>query len=712
MKFRNVILATSAIFLFTTYGFAQVDTLGNDSADPTGELEFSANDSGPWIAPVITDDMTKDPEQNRQYRLGQYKYSAQPKHMWEVGLHTGHFFIDGDVDRRKFAGLGTGIHFRKALTYFTSIRFDGFYGKTQGLERQPWRHRANGGGLVESNNTFNGWDGYNGANPDAIDWFPAHETEYYYGAVQLIFNIGNVLFHKERNKWNTYVAIGVGIDHHQTRLDLRDADGEVYTNLREQTGFTRELFNTNAGRQAIGESLDQLYDGVYETEGFQKVGIFRFGDDFNIHPVFTASVGLSRKLSRRINLGLEHQVMASDNDYLDGIKFRSSTDQSNNVDIAHYTNLRLGLNLGKFSKKIEPLYWVNPMETVFKDLAEVKARPQFEWEDEDNDGVLDLIDQELDTPEGCLVDTKGVTLDSDGDGVVDCRDKEPYSPPGFPVDEDGIAQIDEEDVNILTEEDVITIINQNCDACQNGNYSYLPGTNTVVDGQGRVLGTGQTNSDGSTTITKDDGTTTTITPEQAGSGGSGAGGTGTISSGKSGGLGTTINPGGTLGRVIHTGCGNWFLPMINFDLDKYELRPEAYVSLHQIAGVMKKCPALVVTAHGHTDVRNSNNYNRVLSYNRAKEAVDYMVSAYGIDRSRFNLMFGGEESPLIPSLKSNHYTNDLEEQMQFINRRVEFRVSEGTDFNMGRPEGPNAGVKSYGSSRPGSKYRGNKNSGY
>lgn len=152
--------------------------------------------------------------------------------------------------------------------------------------------------------------------------------------------------------------------------------------------------------------------------------------------------------------------------------------------------------------------------------------------------------------------------------------------------------------------------------------------------------------------------------------------------------------------------------MINFDLDKYELRPESYVSLHQIAGVMKKCPELVVTAHGHTDVRNSNNYNRVLSYNRAKEAVDYMVSAYGIDRSRFNLMFGGEESPLIPNLKNNHYTTDLEEQMQFINRRVEFRVSEGSDFNMGRPEGPNAGVKSYGSSRPGSKYRGNKNSGY
>ena len=136
------------------------------------------------------------------------------------------------------------------------------------------------------------------------------------------------------------------------------------------------------------------------------------------------------------------------------------------------------------------------------------------------------------------------------------------------------------------------------------------------------------------------------------------------------------------------------------------------MSLHQIAGVMKKCPELCVTAHGHTDVRNSNSYNRMLSYNRAKEAVDYLVSAYGIERTRFNLMFGGEESPLIPNLKNNHYTTDFEEEMQFINRRVEFRVCEASDFNMGRPEGRNAGSRTPGSSRPGTKYKGNKNSGY
>ena len=103
-----------------------------------------------------------------------------------------------------------------------------------------------------------------------------------------------------------------------------------------------------------------------------------------------------------MNIGIEHQVMLSDNDYLDGVKFRTAKDQSNNVDIAHYTNLRFGFNVGNFSKRTEPLYWLNPMETVFSEIADLKARPAFEWIDEDNDGVLDLVDEELDTPEGCI----------------------------------------------------------------------------------------------------------------------------------------------------------------------------------------------------------------------------------------------------------------------------------------------------------------------
>ena len=143
--------------------------------------------------------------------------------------------------------------------------------------------------------------------------------------------------------------------------------------------------------------------------------------------------------------------------------------------------------------------------------------------------------------------------------------------------------------------------------------------------------------------------------------------------------------------------------MIHFDLDRYNIKPEFYGQLHHVANVMKMCPNVCVAVVGHTDARNTNEYNRVLSFNRAQAAMDYLVTNYGIDRSRFKLMYGGEESPMMGG------ENAKTEAQHYMNRRVEFRICGAGDYDMGRPEGPNAGkgVRSTGSS-----YSGNKNSGY
>ncbi len=575
----------------------------------------------------ISDEMTMNPEQNKAWRMGQDKYSAKPSNAWELGVHFGHFFIDGDVDRTLPGGFGVGLHLRKAVHYIFSLRGDLFYGVATGLETQAWKTRADKGGLVEygrigDEDFVNGYREYVGSE----GWFPSHKTTYGYAALQGIVNIGNLLFHKNRNKWNWYLGLGVGLSSHSTKLDLLNSAGEAYSStLVSDIGWTSEKFDTKSGRAEIKDALDAIYDGEYETSGFKKQGIFRLGDDTNIHFVWTGSMGISRKISRRINIGIEHQVMLSDNDYLDGIKFRTSVDQTNNADIPHYTNIRIAINLGNFDKVSEPLYWLNPYENTFNDIADLKQRPQLDLTDEDADGIIDMLDQELDTPAGCPVDTRGVTLDSDGDGLADCKDQETYSPPGFDVDDKGVAIVP---VGI-TEADV----------------------NAIVDSKARAI----------------------------------------IS---------------TVNATAKSGCGEWFLPMIHYDLDKYSIKPEFYGHLHHIANVLKMCPEICVAAVGHTDVRNGNDYNRVLSYNRAKAAVDYLVNNYGIDRSRVRLMYGGEDTPLIGSASgsSHHY----------MNRRVEFRVCQAGDYEMGRPEGPNAGTgtRSYNSGSTGSTYSGNKNSGY
>jgi outer membrane protein OmpA-like peptidoglycan-associated protein len=421
-------------------------------------------------------------------------------------------------------------------------------------------------------------------------------------------------------------------------LDLRDGSGNIYSNLLGQINYSQLDFNTRQGRKDIKAGLRGVYDGTYETTAFKKRGIFRIGDDINVHFGFNAAVGVSRKINKRFNISLEHELISSDNDYLDGIHWRTDVDQTNNNDIGHYTNLRLGINLGNFKKKVEPLYWINPLDAVFSDIAELKQRPKFDLNDSDQDGVIDLLDQEQETPAGAPVDTRGITLDSDNDGQADYKDEEPYSAPGYPVNEKGIAQIPVQPK--LTEEDVKKLIEQKVATMPYGNVNGQSGTYP-----------GGTYPAGST-------------------GGSTGGNTG----GSTGGTGGGYNaPGG----VYSAGSVDWFLPMIHFNLDAYCVKSQFAGQLHQVAQVMQMHPNLMVTAYGHTDAKNTNNYNQVLSYNRAKAAIEYLVTKYNIPRERFKLMYGGEESPL----GANHY----------INRRVEFRVSRAEDNDMARPEGPEAG---------------------
>ncbi|MBL7807924.1 MAG: OmpA family protein [Saprospiraceae bacterium] len=135
----------------------------------------------------------------------------------------------------------------------------------------------------------------------------------------------------------------------------------------------------------------------------------------------------------------------------------------------------------------------------------------------------------------------------------------------------------------------------------------------------------------------------------------------------------------------------WFLPMVNFTDNNYSVRFGEYDKLYQVASVMKANPSLKVVAVGHTDARGPEGYNAVLSYNRAKAAIETLVSQYGVSRDRLILNWAGESTTLVPAKGSNS-----------MNRRVEFRVAKG-ETEMARPEGKEAGKGSF---------KGNKDAGY
>jgi len=136
---------------------------------------------------------------------------------------------------------------------------------------------------------------------------------------------------------------------------------------------------------------------------------------------------------------------------------------------------------------------------------------------------------------------------------------------------------------------------------------------------------------------------------------------------------------------------NWFLPMVNFSDNSYSVRTSEYVQLYQVATVLKNNPDLKVVAVGNTDARGTEGYNNVLSYNRAKAAIEVLVSQYGVSRDRLILNWAGEATQLVPETGASP-----------MNRRVEFRVAKG-ETEMARPEGKEAGKGSF---------KGNKDAGY
>jgi peptidoglycan-associated lipoprotein len=64
---------------------------------------------------------------------------------------------------------------------------------------------------------------------------------------------------------------------------------------------------------------------------------------------------------------------------------------------------------------------------------------------------------------------------------------------------------------------------------------------------------------------------------------------------------------------------------IYYDLDKWDVRPDAKVVLDSLAGILKNNPSLVIELASHTDSRAPAEYNLELSKKRAQSCVSYLT---------------------------------------------------------------------------------------
>ena len=105
--------------------------------------------------------------------------------------------------------------------------------------------------------------------------------------------------------------------------------------------------------------------------------------------------------------------------------------------------------------------------------------------------------------------------------------------------------------------------------------------------------------------------------------------------------------------------------VIEYDLDKADIRPTAAQTLDKLVAYMVKYPSVKVELGAHTDSRGSDNYNQELSERRAQAAAAYIVSK-GISADRLVAVGYGERKLKI--------ANAVTEEQHQANRRTTVKI--------------------------------------
>lgn len=112
------------------------------------------------------------------------------------------------------------------------------------------------------------------------------------------------------------------------------------------------------------------------------------------------------------------------------------------------------------------------------------------------------------------------------------------------------------------------------------------------------------------------------------------------------------------------------ISIIFFDLDKWNIRPDAAKDIQKVIEVMKEYPKMQISIRSHTDSRQTHAYNELLSDRRAKSTLQFMV-LNGIEKERLTAQ-GFGENELVNECADGIYCSEEAHQK---NRRSEFIIT-------------------------------------
>lgn len=377
----------------------------------------------------------KPSKQFHQYMEHQEPFPPRPRSMWEMGMGVGLYNLVGNIPSTMLwqgGGGGINLNVRKSLGYIFSMRLQYIYGVAKNMDMSA----------------TTGYDGpytqfgyvplqQSGPGIPAERVYRSTRMESSQMNLDLMFNAGNISFHRARNKISFFGFAGLGALGYKTRVNALNGQYEEYdfkTIVKDPNGDLSKI------RKDLKKGMDKSYESPAPNTGRKHIMDKKTLD-------FAPSVGFGAqfKINKQFNFQIEDRYVFPMDPYLDGTRFGpnlgSTVGTGRSSDAINYFSVGINMNL-KTKKAVEPLYWINPLDHGYNELSYPRHMllPNPELPDKDEDGISDQFDKCPKTPKDLPVDAHGCPLDTDGDGVPDYKDKQLITPTECqPVDADGVG---------------------------------------------------------------------------------------------------------------------------------------------------------------------------------------------------------------------------------------------------------------------------------
>ncbi|MFN0202547.1 MAG: hypothetical protein ACKVTZ_13565, partial [Bacteroidia bacterium] len=528
-------------------------------------------------------------------------------------------------------------------------------------------------------------------------------------SIQGVINLNNVNFYKEQNKGGFYATAGAGFMGYNTYVDALklnfgeelktrgnfpaggqgDLDYRQYIkdntysfeNIKPLPVSTKtNIFNFGKQKNPVWSALDSMrgvsglfgnlgkkhYESRAEThtdEQQYKLG----GRTYIFNPFVNASAGVLFRISRRMDIGVEHRIAWTNDDLLDGQRWQEhgatpfgagaavaptgvqtqqpiyygTTAMTRDFDAYHFTALVFNLRLGPGE---ESMWWQNPLAEMYGNIADTRKIMKNLSEDSDGDSVPDMFDKDPETPEGTKVDVSGRPLDSDDDGYPDSQDRQPFSLKDCPVDNNGkMLDSDNDQVPDCLDTEpnspagayvdatgrAIKMPTFNCDDCMKDIKEKLDGMNKRIED---VENKKQE-------VVYVPTTPTPIDPVQ--------GNTNPPPSS------TTIQP-----------CN---LPSVHFDADRSNIKQDFYPAMYYIGKYMTDNPNVRVKIIAHNEGKSGDKISKA----RVQAAINFLTGQLSIDRGRFIEDYSGTGIKVGGNMASSK-KQPKDVPFSYLNRRLDF----------------------------------------